>query len=261
MAHGLKRTKKLAGKVAVITGASRGIGRATAFEMAQSGAATILTARTAEACGPVAESIRSEGGKAEAIACDVSQYADVERLIDSALERYGQLDILVNNAGVIEPISLLETCDPDSWARNIIVNLVGVFHGCRAALPRFRQAGRGVIINLSSGAAHRPLEGWSAYCAAKAGTAMLTAAVALEAGDGGIRVYGFQPGVVDTSMQETIRGSGINEISGLDREQLADPSEPARVIAWLCTDDAADLAGSELSISDQELRRRAGLED
>jgi len=118
-----------------------------------------------------------------------------------------------------------------------------------------------VIINLSSGAAHRPLEGWSAYCAAKAGTAMLTAAVALEAGDGGVRVYGFQPGVVDTSMQERIRGSGLNEISGLDREQLTDPSEPARVIAWLCTDDAADLAGSELSISDQELRRRAGLED
>jgi NAD(P)-dependent dehydrogenase (short-subunit alcohol dehydrogenase family) len=167
----------------------------------------------------------------------------------------------VNNAGVIEPISTLETCEPDAWTQNIVVNLVGVFHCLRAILPHFRQSGGGIIINLSSGAAHRPLEGWSAYCAAKAGVAMLTRSVALEAGDCGVRVYGFQPGVVDTDMQGLIRNSGLSEVSKLPREQLADPSEPARVIAWLCTDEAADLAGKELSIGDQQLRRRAGLED
>ena len=85
--------------------------------------------------------------------------------------------------------------------------------------------------------------------------------MALEAGGRGVRVYGFQPGVVDTVMQDLIRDSGMNEVSRLTREQLADPSDPARVIGWLCTDEAVDLAGKELSISDQHLRRRAGLED
>jgi 3-oxoacyl-[acyl-carrier protein] reductase len=251
----------LTGKVAVVTGASRGIGRAAALELARDGAATFLVARTKEACEPVAAAIRSEGGRAEAIACDVSRYEDVEKLVGAVAGCHDRIDVLVNNAGVIEPIGALEECAPDLWARNITVNLVGVFHCCRAALPHLRRSGGdGVIINLSSGAAHRPLEGWSAYCAGKAGVAMLTRSVALEAGDRGVRVYSFQPGVVDTEMQGTIRASGINEVSRLPREQLADPGEPARAIAWLCTDEAVDLAGRELSIGDGELRHRAGLE-
>ena len=251
----------LTGKVDIVTGASRGIGQAVALELARGGAAALLAARTQKACEPVAAAIRRGGGRAETIACDVSRYSDAQRLAETALKHYGRVDILVNNAGVIEPIGTLETCDPETWAQNIMVSLVGVFHCCRAVLPCFRQTGGGIIINLSSGAAHRPLEGWSAYCTAKAGVAMLTRSVALEAGGGGVRVYGFQPGVVDTEMQGVIRDSGMNEVSRLPREQLADPSEPARVIGWLCTDEAADLAGKELSISDQHLRRRAGLED
>jgi 3-oxoacyl-[acyl-carrier protein] reductase len=251
----------LTGKVAIVTGASRGIGQAVALELARRGAAVLLAARTNRACQPVAAAIRSEGGRAETIACDVSRYSDAQRLSKTAFEHHGRADILVNNAGVIEPIGTLDTCDPYTWTQNIMVNLVGVFHCCRAVLPCFRQTGGGIIINLSSGAAHRPLEGWSSYCASKAGLAMLTRSVALEAGGRGVRVYGFQPGVVDTHMQGLIRASGMNEVSRLPREQLADPGEPARVIAWLCTDEAADLAGKELSMSDQQLRRRAGLED
>lgn len=170
------------------------------------------------------------------------------------------VDVLVNNAGVIGPIGMLEGCDPNSWAHNLLVNLVGVFNCCRAALPYFQRAGEGVIVNLSSGAAHRPLEGWSVYCASKAGVAMLTRSIALEAGGAGVRAYGLQPGVVDTDMQGEIRASGTNEVSRIARERLANPSEPARVVAWLCTEGAADLAGNELSINDPELRRRVGLD-
>ena len=117
-----------------------------------------------------------------------------------------------------------------------------------------------MIVNVSSGAAHHALEGWSSYCAAKAGVASLTRSVALEAGDAGIRVYGFGPGTVDTEMQAVIRTSGVNPVSQMTRSQHAPPSVPAQVIAWLCTEDAADLAGEELSIRDEALRRRAGLE-
>ncbi len=133
----------LTGKVAIVTGASRGIGRAVALELARGGAATLLAARTEKACEPVATAIRTEGGRAEIVASDVSRYADAQRLAETALEHYGRIDILVNNAGVIEPISTLESCEPDTWTQNIMVNLIGVFHCCRVVLPRFRQTGGG----------------------------------------------------------------------------------------------------------------------
>ena len=126
-------------------------------------------------------------------------------------------------------------------------------------LPHFLTQKTGVIVNISSGAAHNPMEGWSAYCSGKAGVYMLTRATALEAGGRGVRVYGFAPGVVDTDMQVTIRASGINEVSRIPRENLASPEDPAKAIAWLCSDAAADLAGQELTIRDESLRKRVGL--
>src|SRR5690606_15700892 len=118
---------------------------------------------------------------------------------------------------------------------------------------------RGTIVNLSSGAAHRPMEGWSAYCAGKAGLAMVTQSLALEYGARGIRAFGFAPGVVDTDMQGEIRASGINPVSKLPRENLARGDDPARAIAYLCSAAAADLAGGELDMRDASCRARAGL--
>ena len=112
---------------------------------------------------------------------------------------------------------------------------------------------------LSSGAAHRPLEGWSAYCAAKAGLAMLTEALALETAGAGIRVFGLAPGVIDTDMQVSIRASGVNRISRIPRADLASVEHPAAAIRYLCTAAANDLAGSEVSLGDPEFRRRIGL--
>jgi NAD(P)-dependent dehydrogenase (short-subunit alcohol dehydrogenase family) len=129
----------------------------------------------------------------------------------------------------------------------------------RAVLPDMLAARRGRIINLSSGAALRPLEGWSAYCAAKAGLAMLTRSLALEYGEAGIRAFGFAPGVVDTDMQAEIRASGINPVSRLPRESLADPSLPARAITFLCTPDADAFSGGEVDIRDPAFRAAMGL--
>jgi len=250
---------KLKNQVIILTGASRGIGAATAIELAKNGAKVVLAARNAESCASVAETIKNADGDAFAISCDVSDFNAVESLVSETINHYGSVDTLINNAGIINPIGPIEETDPVEWAKNIDVNLVGVYHGIRAVLPHFYAKGSGTIINISSGAAHNPLEGWSAYCAGKAGVYMLTRATALEAGPRGIKVMGFGPGVVDTDMQVSIRASGINRVSELPRSSLAAASEPATALAWLCTSEAADLAGEELSIRDGDFRKRAGL--
>ncbi|MEN9936557.1 MAG: hypothetical protein RLZZ387_3136 [Chloroflexota bacterium] len=249
----------LSGKVALVTGAARGIGAAVALELLRAGAAVVAGVRLLSTADELEASLRGVGGQYLVQPCDVTRYAEVEAAVEGSVERFGRLDILVNNAGVIGPIARLEEADPAAWAENITVNLVGAMHGCRAALPHMLAQGGGVIINISSGAAHRPLEGWSAYCAGKAGMAMLTRSLALEAGPRGVRAYGLKPGVVDTGMQGEIRASGVNEVSRLRREDLADPRGPALAAAWLCTDAAADLAGQELDVRDPDLRRRARL--
>lgn len=249
----------LAGKVAIVTGASRGIGAAAAHALAQAGAAVMLAARRHDQAEANAQAIMAAGGKAFALQCDVSDYAACQRLAQETARRLGPPDILVNNAGVIEPISMIATADPREWARSIEINLIGAYFAIRAVLPGMLERGRGQIINVSSGAAIRPLEGWSAYCSGKAGLAMLTRAIDLEHRDGGVRVFGFQPGTTDTDMQVAIRASGINMISRIPREQLTPVAHPARAIVYLCTTEADDLAGKEVSLRDDDFRRRVGL--
>jgi 3-oxoacyl-[acyl-carrier protein] reductase len=249
----------LAGKVAIVTGASRGIGTAAAFALARAGASVMLGARDAARLARIAADIVAGGGKAISMACDMSDYAAVERMVAQTEAAFGPVDVLVNNAGVIEPIAPIWEADPAVWARNIEVNLVGCFHGVRAVLARMIAAGGGTIINVSSGAGIRPLEGWSAYSSGKAGLAMLTRAIALETGDKNIRVYGFSPGTTDTDMQVAIRASGMNIISQIPREKLTPVEQPAQAIVYLATPAAADLSGKEVSLRDETFRDRAGL--
>jgi 3-oxoacyl-[acyl-carrier protein] reductase len=249
----------LAGKVAIVTGASRGIGAAAAQALAEAGASVILAARSQAQTEASAQQITSNGGKAFALTCDVSDYAACEHLVHETTRRFGPPDILVNNAGVIEPISMVATAEPSEWARSIEINVIGAYYAIRAVLPSMLERGQGDIINVSSGAAIRPLEGWSAYCSGKAALAMLTRAIDLEHRAGGIRVFGFQPGTTDTDMQVTIRASGINMISRIPREQLTPVAHPARAIVYLCTKEADDLSGKEFSLRDDDFRRRLDL--
>src|SRR4051794_28165676 len=202
---------------------------------------------------------RTGVGKPVVLACDVADYSAVEAAVGETVRRFGQPDILINNAGVIEPIGALAETDPAAWTRNIGINLIGGYNAVRATLPDMLAGGGGTVINVSSGAAHRPLQGWSAYCSAKAGLAMLTAALALETAQSGVRVFGLAPGVVDTEMQVTIRASGINRVSKIPRASLAPVDEPAAAIVYLCTDGANDLVGREVALLDPEFRRRIGL--
>ena len=246
----------LDGKVIIVTGASRGIGAAAAAELASAGATVVLTARDGRLTEQIAQSI---GGAASARACDVSNYAAFAGLVAETKARFGRLDGLINNAGVIDPIAPVAESDPTIWARDIEINLVGAYHAIRAVLPGMLAAGGGSIVNLSSGAAIRPQQGWSAYCSAKAGLHMLTRAVALETEGTGVRVFGFQPGTTDTDMQVQIRASGINPISQVPRQNLTPVAQPAAAIVYLCTAAADDLNGQEFSLRDEAFRARLGL--
>lgn len=241
----------LSGKTALVTGGNRGIGLAVVQALAGAGATVHFTARSAAnvAAAQVALGMTPATGHV----ADMTDRQAMTRLFDQPF------DILVNNAGIIGPIGRILDVSVEDWARNIDTNLTAAFHTTQLALRQMVERGAGTIVNLSSGAAHRPQEGWSAYCAGKAGLAMLTRSVHLEYGDQGIRIFGFAPGVVDTDMQGSIRASGINPVSKILRENLAPAHEPARAIAWLCTPAADELAGQELDVRNPELRAAAGL--
>lgn len=246
----------IAGKTVLITGASRGIGAETGRLFAAAGANVCLVAR---GLAPVQELADQIGPNAMARACDVSSYSDVEAAVQACLDRFGALDVLIGNAGVIEPISHLATADPEGWGQAIDINLKGVFHGMRAAMPVMQAAGGGTILTVSSGAAHSPIEAWSHYCSSKAGAAMLTRCADTEARNLGIRAMGLSPGTVATQMQKEIKASGINPVSQLDWSDHIPPDWPARALMWMCTSDADAFLGTEISLRDADILKRAGL--
>ena len=251
----------LEGKAAIVTGASRGIGAATARALADEGIAVLLLARSGGDIETHAAAIRQAGGRAEALTCDVADYQQVKKAVSRCREAFGRIDILVNNAGIIEPIARLADSDPEAWDMVIDINVKGVFHGLRAAIPAMIAQGGGTIVNISSGAATGVLEGWSHYCASKAAVLSLTRCSHLEYKDQGIRVVGLSPGTVATDMQVAIKASGINRVSELDPSVHIPAEWPARAIAWLCSDDAAEFAGDDVSLRDEKIRQRIGLID
>ncbi|MEL6212132.1 MAG: SDR family NAD(P)-dependent oxidoreductase, partial [Pseudomonadota bacterium] len=238
----------LSGTTAIVTGASRGIGEAAARRLAALGAAVVLAARGAERIEAIAAEIVAAGGRAFAARCDVARAEDVRALVARALAETGRLDIMVNNAGLIDPITRLEDSDPESWARVIDVNLKGVYHGMRFAVPAMKAQGGGTIVTISSGAAVNALEGWSHYCASKAGALALTRVADKEHRADGLRVMGLSPGTVATEMQTRIKASGINAVSRLDPSAHIPAEWAAEAIAWLCTPAADAHLGTDFSI-------------
>ncbi|MEM7634461.1 MAG: SDR family oxidoreductase [Pseudomonadota bacterium] len=252
-------TSTLDGKTAIVTGASRGIGAAAARQLAAEGVSVLLAARTSSEIEEVAQDIRNQGGTAQTVTCDVSSYPQVAAMVARCKQDFGRVDILVNNAGLIDPIARLGDADPDEWAKVADVNYKGVFFGLRAALPEMAAQGSGTIINISSGAAYGPMEGWSHYCSSKAAAAMLTRCADKEYADKGIRVVGLSPGTVATDMQVSIKASGINPVSQLDPSVHIPADWVGKAIVWLCTDGAEEFAGQDFSLKSDEGRARVGL--
>ena len=221
----------LSGKTALITGASRGIGAATARHLAKQGARVVLFARSGAEIDALQAEIENTGGQARAVTGDVALYSDIEAATAEAVSAFGGLDILVNNAGVIEPIARLADSEPEAWGKVVDINLKGVYHGLRAAIPLMLERGGGTVVNISSGAAMNPLEGWSHYCATKAAVLMLTRAAHKEHGELGLRSVGLSPGTVATEMQVRIKASGVNPVSRLDPSAHIPPEWAARAVA------------------------------
>ena len=244
-------------RVVVITGASRGIGEAAARAFAEAGARLGLLARSAADLEALAQEIGPD--RARAITCDVADFAQVEAAIRQTETAFGPIDVLINNAGMIGPVGHMEGLDPGDWSRTIDVNLKGVFHGMRAVLPGMAERGGGTIINVSSGAATGAVEGWSAYCASKAGALMLTRSGHTEYGERGLRVLGLSPGTVATEMQREIKASGVGPVARLEWSDHIPPEWPARALLWMCGPEADGWLGRDVSLRDEEVRLRVGL--
>ncbi|MEM6635351.1 MAG: SDR family oxidoreductase [Pseudomonadota bacterium] len=243
----------------VITGASRGIGAAAASWLALKGAKVTLAARSEDEIHALADAISQDGGTAIATACDVGDYDSLRGAISQAEAAFGPVDVLVNNAGIIDPITRFEDSDPSDWSRVITINLLGVYHGMRAVLPGMKARGKGTIINISSGAATGALEGWSHYCASKAGALALTRCGDKEMSAHGVTVVGLSPGTVATDMQHEIKSSGVNPVSQLDWSDHIPPEDVAQAIGYLCGPGAAAHAGTDLRLRDAEARAEVGL--
>jgi NAD(P)-dependent dehydrogenase (short-subunit alcohol dehydrogenase family) len=249
-----------AGRVALVTGASRGIGAACAIELARRGITPVLAVRTPDSARTIETQARALGAPASIVRCDVSDPRQARDAIAETLERHGRLDILINNAGVVDPIGRIGDIAAEDFAHALQINLAGPYNMIAASLDSLRQSASATLINISTGAAHGAREGWAAYCSGKAGLWMLTQTCALEWPASEIAVFGLQPGMVDTDMQVRIRASGINEVSRVPRAQLGPAERAARLIAWIADARPIDLHGRDLSIRDAALLERSRID-
>jgi NADP-dependent 3-hydroxy acid dehydrogenase YdfG len=218
-------------KVIAITGASSGIGRATALTLAARGAMVVLGARRNDRVEQLADEIRERGGRAVALATDVRRRDDLIRLVDAAVTEFGQLDVLVNNAG-IGPISPLDDLRVDEWDDMIDVNLRGVLHGIAAALPVFRRQGYGHLVTVASTAAYRTVPGQAVYSATKTAVRTVCEGLRQEVGDT-VRVTVVSPGFVHTDFVNAVADPDARATLLASRDAMAlDPTAIADAIAY-----------------------------
>ena len=239
----------LDGKVALVAGASRGIGAVTARAFAQAGAAVVLAARDKDALESVAEGIRAEGGKALAVPTDVGDPASVEQLVQQAERTFGHLDAAFNNATDGPMPAPLAELDPEGFDRAIRTNIRGTFLGMKYEIPAMLRAGGGAIVNMASLAGLQGVANLAGYAAGKAGIIALTKVAALDYADQGIRVNVVAPGPILTHHLEAA-GEEAQRLAGLSTpmRRVGRPDEVAATVVWLCSDQSSFVTGATLPI-------------
>ena len=251
---------RLKDKVALVTGAASGIGRATAALFGQEGAKVMCADLDAAGAERTARQIAGGGGEAASTQADVSQAADVERMVRETVERWGRIDILLNNAGVEWAMPAPQVSEQD-WDRVIDVNLKGVFLGCKYAIPEMvKQGGGGSIVNTASIAGLRGNAWLSTYCASKGGVVQLTKALAVEWAEHNVRVNAVCPGVIRTPLAErgveqagalfgdTVEESWQRIAEGHPLGRVGEPEEVARAVLFLASDEASFVTGVALPV-------------
>jgi benzil reductase ((S)-benzoin forming) len=242
-------------RVAVVTGASRGLGAGLATHFVEAGLALGLCSRS--------DPVLPDSERVVARRLDVTDAAAVDAFADEVAGRFGAIDLWINNAGVLEPIAPLRDADPAAIARNLEVNVLGVVHGSQAFVRHLRQrGGEGVLVNISSGAASHAYAGWAAYSASKAAVERLTEVVQLEEADRGLRAYAVSPGIVDTDMQALIRATPADRFPAVDRfrarkeaGRFNTPAHVARHLLAIAFDPAARPDGVAFRLPEEDVGR------
>jgi len=245
---------RLSDKVAIVTGAGSGIGKATAALFAAEGAKVIVVDWNKDTGEETAATLRQAGGQSLYCYADVSQREDVERMVNTALDHYARLDVLVNNAAIAAMARLVDTTE-ETWDRVQSVNLKGVFLGCKYAIPAMIRSGGGTIINIASILGFVGDPDWAAYCAAKSGVIGLTKVAALTYGPQGIRVNCICPGDVETPLREWEFSQSPDpdrsrrEISSkYPLRRLASPQEIAECVVFLASEASSFITGSSMVV-------------
>jgi NAD(P)-dependent dehydrogenase (short-subunit alcohol dehydrogenase family) len=251
----------LAGTVAFVTGAARGLGRQIAAVLYGAGAAVVLAGRDRAATAAAASEIDPSGSKVLAVTCDVTNARELPPAVDAALATFGRVDTLVCNSGIAGPTELLWKADPAEWRRAIDVNVMGTFHTCRAALPTMVSAGRGSIVLIGSMTAKRVLHGRSSYMASKSALIGLVRSLAAEVGPYGVRANLVSPGAIEGprmdnvfGAQAAIRGIAVDQArtemtSAAPLGRLVTGREVANAVAFLASDAASAITGQDLNVS------------
>jgi 3-oxoacyl-[acyl-carrier protein] reductase len=243
----------LTGKIAIVTGARRGMGRSHALTLAKAGAKVVVADISLEDCQKVVEEIISQGSEAIAVKCDVSQKAEVDEMIKQAVEKFGKIDILVNNAGICQFKPFLELTEED-WDRTIDINLKGYFHCAQAAAKEMIKQKSGVIVNIASIAMGQVGVGFNTlahYCASKGGIVGMTETLALELAPYGIRVNAVSPGAIETPMIDPLKTDPKSMEGTLTRvpmHRVGQPQEVSNLVLFLASDDASYMTGSTVVI-------------
>jgi 3-oxoacyl-[acyl-carrier protein] reductase len=239
---------RLANKVAIITGGSRGIGKAIALKMSSEGASVVLTARTAEAVEAVAEQIRRQGGAALAFAVDVAVPAQVEAMVKATVEKLGGIHVLVNNAGLTRDNLVMRMSD-EEWGAVLATNLTGTFNCIRAASKVMMKQRAGKIINITSVVAEMGNKGQANYCAAKAGVIGLTKSVARELASRNIQVNAIAPGFVETDMTTGLPEAAKEAmLQGIPLGRPGTPEEVAHMAVFLASAEADYVTGQIMNV-------------
>ena len=247
------RDGRFTGKVAFVTGAGNGIGRATAVAFAQEGASVVAADLSIEHGRDTVEAIEQLGGQVIAVGCDVTDGTQVRAALQRTVEAFGRLDIAFNNAGIALPTGAAADITDDEWDRTIDTNLRGVFLCMKHEIPlMLEHGGGGAIVNTSSGAGIRGFAGGAAYGASKFGVIGLTKCAALDYVAAGIRINAICPGFIDTDMigrlidDDDARAAVIRDQEPIGR--MGRPEEIAAAVLWLCSDEAAFTVGHALVV-------------